>query len=216
MKDSLNGEYAKIVKQEVGVSTRGMQATITLPNTKSFYGGYDFINFYMGIGEFECGISTKSSVEDGSWHWFVNSSSGVWKEGEWNIKDGDKVNIKLCLDDITNEVMFLVNGSKVYQDNRVNGLSFNNTRMVVGSAQQSTGITEPLREWKVFHSQLFVENLMYKNTSKQWIPCNHENTNTKVIHNPTNVYPYPTPVDYVVTELKGSPASFYASLKDFS
>lgn len=217
MADVMNGEYAKGVRQKVNKVTRGVQATFTVPSAKSFYGDWDFINFYLGLGGFECGVSTKRTAPDGNWHWTMNSLHGVVKGGEWTIKDGEKVNLKLCLDDVTNEMLFFVNGVKVYPlagDKKVYSTNgFNDGRFIVASAQQSTGIKDPLAEWKVLHNQVYCEKMIYKDNNKVWQNCSASNIVTELFHNPTNVSPYPTPVDYTITALNGSPSYFYASLK---
>lgn len=190
-----------------------MQATLQLPSAKSFYGHSDFINFYCAFGDFEAGISTNSDPLDNpnaKWHWFVNGAEKN-NTSPWIYNDGDTIHIKLVLNDTTKKMEFYVNHQLVWTSSKTYSLSNSNARFVVGCAQQSTGITSPLKEWNLTHNQVTIFDLMYKSTSdSQWKNMSSLNGYTDYFHCPSGVQPYPTPVDYTFTEI-GNP--IYASIK---
>lgn len=52
-------EYAKVVRIPVANAVKGFSTDLKLPSSFSIDAG-GFINFYVGFGDYECGISTAS------------------------------------------------------------------------------------------------------------------------------------------------------------
>lgn len=173
-------EYAKFVRLYAPTTNyegRGFQAKIKLPTTKSLGGSDDYINYYVGIGGYECGVSTarrdkfKDPVTGNyRWHWFVNTSNNDKKvdDAPMEFDDGDTVTLKLYLDDNSNKAVFLVNDVKKYEGSIVY-TKLNENRLVFG-AYQASGTTLPLTAWRVFQNNVTASNIYYKNTNKTWVP----------------------------------------------
>jgi hypothetical protein len=211
MKDT---EYAKFVRLYAPTADhvgRGMQAQFKLPSTKSLGGEYDYINFYCGIGGYEIGISTARKplfLSNGvyKWHWFVNTKiigENPLMEQPVQFSDGDTVTIKILLDPTTNKLNFYLNGSSspVYVGTKVY-TSLPDCRVVLG-ASQSSGFNAPLAAWRIFHDNVTVSNIYYRNTADTWVPM--ASGELSAFHKPTQVSDAntPAPLNYL-TSANGS------------
>lgn len=174
-------EYAKFVRLYAPTSSgagRGYQARIKLPSSKTLGGDYDYINYYVGMGGYECGISTSRRPEfkdpvTGAykWRWFANNSIGDKKdEGAVEWSDGSTITIKLTLDDKTNKATFYINDETTprYTATQVYTGTLTNCRLVLGAAQAS-GTATPLSAWRVWQNNVTASNLYYKNSGKTWV-----------------------------------------------
>ena len=112
-------EYAKLVRVTNGNTTdRGFQAKITLPVYKDLTNKYVYAYFavYCGLGNFECGISTKSDFIQNDvikWHWFVHSPDGNYDSGNMLYSDSSTVHISLEAN-TNNKIVFKVNGNQAF------------------------------------------------------------------------------------------------------
>lgn len=214
MKCPLN-EYAKVVWHKIDVNGKGVQARVTLPSAKTIKPN-DFINFYLGFGEYEIGLSTRTTKlngddnpnPDNKWRWFVNSTA---KMGEtdftqpWIYSDGETVTIKAFFNSV-GQVEFHVNGVKVWQGTAKTTGTVSNCRFVIGCAQQSTGVGYP---WHLLHNQVVVQNLMYRNANDAWVNVTSANGHTEYTNCPDNA----TEKQYIHTDINSVGGALYASLK---
>lgn len=212
------GEYAKFVRLYAPTSNaagRGMQARFTLPSTKNLGGEYDYINYYVGIGGYEIGVSTARKPEflrGGSykWHWFVNTSNGDKKDMNQPVQysDGDSVTVKIFIDQETKKLKLYLNGSSSpsYTSNNEWYGTMNDCRVVLG-AFQSSGDVPPLASWKVSQSNVTVSNIYYRNASDTWVPIT--SGSPTVFHKPAGVS-NPGPADWRASNLSGG--SFTANI----
>ncbi|WP_342437968.1 hypothetical protein NSS79_01235 [Paenibacillus sp. FSL L8-0436] len=210
MKDT---EYAKFVRLYAPTEKargRGMQAQFKLPSTKLLGGEYDYINFYCGIGGYEIGISTARTplfLSNGvyKWHWFVNTSNDDHKVENQPVQfnDGDTVTIKILLDPTTNKLNFYLNGSSspIYIGTQVYKF-LPDCRIVLG-ASQSSGFKAPLAAWRVFHDNVTVSNIYYRNTADTWVSM--ASGTLTAFHHPEGVSDAntPAPLNYL-TSANGS------------
>ncbi|WP_347487745.1 hypothetical protein ABDB91_10975 [Desulfoscipio sp. XC116] len=149
-------EYAKLVKIKTGnLADKGFQAKITLPSgspAKTLPLIWDYINFYVGIGTYECGLSCKDQdgwKQNGVLKWRVFSNGeGVPKYGSL-YADGTTVKISIERDS-QDKVVFKVNDSPVRTFNNTlpSGSYSNEARLIIAS-YQSTGVAVPLAIWSV-------------------------------------------------------------------
>lgn len=165
-------EYAKLVKVKTNnVNDKGFKATLQLPSSKTLPGIYDYINFYVGIGTYECGISCKDNSdwrENGvlKWRAFMNGESST-TYGPNKYSDGGIVTISIERND-QNIVEFRVNGVKI--SNFTKPLTnYENSARLILAAYQATGTTPPLAPWKVKHHQVRAYEMKYKNSSGNWV-----------------------------------------------
>ncbi len=198
-------EYAKVVKVLANVSTaRGFQASLTLPNSKTLPHDDDFINFYVGVHGFECGISTAKRPAfyvDGEykWHWFVNGPESA--SGSMDFSDGDSVTILLATDQSqSNKIVFKVNGVQEFISDTMGYGGTNNARLIV-ACLQATGVTLPLASWTVSHSTVTAAAMKYKDSSNNWLNITSSNTLYTNVYWPTNVSEQniPTPRYYTAS-----------------
>lgn len=146
---------------------RGIQFNVKLPSSKTL-AGWHFINFYTGLGDFECGISACPSKFTGWRIFFRNAKpNGSGRDPVLQFKDGDTVNLKLYLDDKTGKVCFQVN----FKDVDITGIdnTFTNghnffPRVVAGAAQgKGEGV-----KWITKHTTAQMSGIQKKNSSKVW------------------------------------------------
>ncbi|OBZ16339.1 hypothetical protein A8L34_27050 [Bacillus sp. FJAT-27264] len=165
-------EYAKLVKIKTdNVSDKGFKATLQLPSSKTLPGSYDYINFYVGLGTYECGISCKDQPdwkENGvlKWRAFANGESNT-SYGPNKYSDGAIVTISLERN-AQNKVEFRVNNSLVKTFDKAL-TSYTNSARLILAAYQATGATPPLAPWNVKHNQVRAYEMKYKNSSDTWI-----------------------------------------------
>ena len=207
-------EYAKFVRLYAPTTNgagRGMQAQFKLPSTKSLVGSYDYINFYCGIGGYEIGISTsiKPLFLSGGvykWHWFVNTSNGDTTVLDQPVQfvEGDTITVKILLDATTNKLNFFLNGSTtpVYVGSQVYTGTLDNCRIVMGAGQAS-GTVAPLTAWRIFHDNVTVSNIYYRNASNTWVAMTSGTLDA--FHEPSTVSDAntPAPLNYL-TSANGS------------
>ncbi len=120
-------------------------------------------NFYVGFGDYECGISTASGQS--AWRWFANSGkvTGTDAGGSFGeFSNSQKVNIRLELvfeSGKTYKVKFYVNNTHwhTFSPAYTATSSFSDGRVVLGAAQQTypiNGVPATLPAWKIFHTQV--------------------------------------------------------------
>lgn len=212
-------EYAKFVKVLANdTNARGFQTTLKLPSAKTMSHDYDFINFYVGLHGFECGISTKRSSDfyvsgEYKWHWFVNGPEQA--SGPMEFSEGDTITILLAIDESqSNKIVFKVNGVTKFTSSTSGYSGTDNARLIIGCAQ-STGTALPLAPWGVFHNQVEAAAMKYKNSSAAWVDITSSNAavtkfrtpGPEVVSDANN----PDPDYYTKTDIINS--TIYASLK---
>ncbi|MGI6066297.1 MAG: hypothetical protein ACOYI2_07380 [Bacillota bacterium] len=162
-------------------NVKGLRALLTLPAVKSLAHEGDFINFYGGLGPFECGISTKKSdFFAGGWHWFVNatpeSNEPINMKAPVQYQDGDTIEISLMIDrGDQNRIKFLVNGVLVHRS-KMSYPGQKNARLVFASAQATSESERPLAPWGIFHSPVVATRMQYKNRLHIWRNINQKNS----------------------------------------
>ena len=162
-------------------NVKGLRAHLTLPAGKSMAHEGDFINFYCGLGPFECGISTKQSdFFAGGWHWFVNaapeSNEPVDMKAPVQYQDGDTIDISLMIDSRDqNRIKFMVNGVIVYRS-KMSYSGQKNVRLVIACAQATPESDRPLAPWGIFHSPVVATQMQYKNCLNIWRNVNRINS----------------------------------------
>lgn len=164
-------EYAKLVKIKTNnVSDKGFKATLQLPSSKTLPGAWDYINFYVGIGTYECGISCRDQPdwkENGvlKWRAFANGEGGT----TYGLKYSDSGIVTILIErNKENIVEFSVNGT-VISNFKKPLTSYENSARLVLAAYQATGTTPPLAPWKVKHNQVRAYEMKYKNSSNNWV-----------------------------------------------
>ncbi|WDM22315.1 hypothetical protein [Paenibacillus polymyxa] len=213
-------EYAKVVRIPVKSSVQGFSTDVTLPSSFSINDG-GFINFYVGFGDYECGISTASGQS--AWRWFANSGkvSGTDAGGSFGeFSNSQKVNIRLELvleSGKTYKVKFYVNNTHwhTFSPAYTATSSFSDGRVVLGAAQQTypiNGVPATLPAWKIFHTQVMTSNTKYKTTNGTWVNVNSSNSSPATDHTPKKPNT-PNPVDYTVGSNSFGSGIYYASLK---
>lgn len=211
------GEYAKIVKVYTTVAARGFRATVVLPSKKTNNNPGDFINFYCALAGFECGLSTKAP--EPLWGWFVNAP-GTYKDTTLvpQYSNGTTKTIALYIG--SDEYMrFDVDGvNKFTSGSKYNtvagGQPNNSARFVVGAAQVVNSTSNPneyTAPWRIYHEQVFVDNMQYLDSGNVWQSINSRNSTYLVKHTPESITP-PSPVNYRATFYLDN-SQFYASLK---
>lgn len=215
-------EYSKIVRLPVTPAVNGFSTDLVLPSAFSFGSGGGFINFYVGFGDYECGISTRNG--ESSWHWFANSGavSGTDAGGTYGeFVNGDTVNIslQLLLSSGSNYVVkFYVNGihRHSFAPTYSSTTTFSNGRVVLACAQgqwdSSASIPNPLPAFTIRHNQVKTFNTKYRNASGTWVNVNSSNCTPGITHSPTG-YTTPAPVDYSVSAASFGSGIYYASVK---
>ncbi|WP_334074125.1 MULTISPECIES: hypothetical protein [Paenibacillus] len=172
---AFNTEYAKLVRIKTdNLNDRGFKAKIKLPNSKTLPRAYDYINFYVGINGYECGISIADRTEfkpNGAWKWriFANGE-GNTKKGEKSgdfFNDGDIVTLSIELNE-QNKVVYKVNDAVFRSFDETVTNVVNSARLVIAT-NQDTGYTPPLKQWSVFHDQVRAYEMKYKNSSNNWV-----------------------------------------------
>ena len=192
-------EYAKLAKVEVKARGRGMQARVRLPDKVKFTSDSgNFINFYCGMGQYECGLST--AVGRPGWRWFVNSLGGEGNGGGTfgEFQNGEQVTIKLTLNNATGQTEFWVNGQCKYVFSRrwSEQTGFDNCRFIFGAlTAQYNGQTLP--PWGSWHTLAVANSLMYKDAAKVWRPLERSVATVSAFHWPSGVQ-CPDPQDYMV------------------
>lgn len=170
-----NTEYAKLVRIKTdNLTDRGFKAKLKLPSSKTLPRIWDYINFYVGINGYECGISIADRPEfkpNGTWKWriFANGE-GSTKNGVNSadfFNDGDIVTLSIELNE-QNKVVFKVNDVVFRSFNNTVTDVVNSARLVIAT-NQDTGYTPPLKQWSVFHDQVRAYEMKYKNSSNNWV-----------------------------------------------
>lgn len=168
------GEYAKFFRVQANTkNAKGFSALITLPCSKSFGHEGDFINFYCGLGPFECGISTKRNAAfSGKWHWFANalaaSGEPVNMLAPVQYKDGEEVEICLMIDETAdNKIKFKVNRRTVHTS-KFSYSGQANSRLIIACAQATSDGDRPLAPWGIFHKEVTAAQIKYKNGFNTW------------------------------------------------
>lgn len=219
-------EYAKIVKISAnnGATNRGFQATLQLPSgspAKKLPQAASYINSYVAVAGFECGVSTKNdpsfldpSTGTYQWRWFVNGPQQAY--GSYNqFRDGDSVSIKLSI--LSNgKVQFIVNGSVVFTSSGSHSPSSVHPARLIIAAEQVRWGSQPssLPAWGLFHNQITASNMMFQNSGGTWVNVNSSNTQAELIRTPAQFSDAqtPPPVRHTVrNELANG--RYYASLK---
>lgn len=213
-------EYAKYVKLPVTSSAKGFKTDLLLPSSKTTPSGANFINFYVGLGGYECGISTRGS--ESGWHWFVNSNYGDDESGtEGEFSNSESVNISLQILQYSGTIYrmkFYVNGVHKFSgtENLTSSTSYTDGRIIIASLENVYSyIPDPLPDFNVRHNQVKTYNTKYKNTAGNWVNVNSGNCTPDIFHNPTGVTT-PSPVDYTGNAASFGSASggiYYASIK---
>lgn len=206
-------EYAKLVKiKTVGTSARGFKAKLTLPSSKTLPRQDDYINFYVGLNSYECGVSVKNKadwIQNGvlKWRGFMNGEGATTYNG--SFFDGATCTIALELN-AQNKVEFRINDVLVRTFTNPVSSIVNPARLIIAS-YQSTGYTPPLEPWDVKHDQVRAFEMKYKTSSGTWVPFTD---GTQVTHDewPVNVST-PDGVKYNYSTATIGNAEVYASLK---
>jgi hypothetical protein len=190
-------EYAKLARVKVQPEGRGFQARLRLPSELKFTSNTgNFINFYCGMGQYECGIST--AVGRPGWRWFANCldrpANGGGTFGEF--QNGDYVTVKLSLNDRIGQVEFWVNGTccHLFPQKWPDETGFADCRFIFG-ALTSPYVGGTLPPWGSWHGLTLASSMMYKDRSKVWREINKTNATADVFHWPSGV-PCPDPQNY--------------------
>ncbi len=205
-------EYAKFVRLPVTNVTNatGVSADITLPSGITVPSGY--INFYVGLGEYECGLSTIGN----KWGWFANSTTNQKEGGKYDLYDhGETHNISLQLlqDSGSNyKLKFYIDGVHKHSSfiTYSSTAKFNNARLVIACAQGTA--SSPLPAFNIRHNQVTIKNMKYRTGTSTWTNVNSNNCNPQIWHTPENVTT-PAPVDYTVNKNSFDSGIYYASIK---
>lgn len=207
-------EYAKLVKIKTNnVSDKGFKATLQLPSSKTLSGEWDFINFYVGIGTYECGISCRDKSdwrENGvlKWRSFANGEGQKPTYGSDKFSDGSIVTISIERND-KNIVEFKVNGDTVKKFNNPL-INYENSARLILAACQATGTTPPLAPWKIKHNQVRAYDMKYKNSSGNWVAFRN-GSNVTTEEWPIGVAT-PDNIKYILDKSYIGNAEVYASL----
>lgn len=162
-------EYAQVLRVSGNNSdNRGVQGKITLPSKKALK-DWDYINFYGGIGQWECGISTRPTTHKGVWKLFSNHPIEGAKSYEVQFLDGESVTLKLYIDDQTNKVIFIVNDKVIFTSKGT--YDGGTSRMVIASCQSS----DHNLSWRIKHGEVKVENMHFKDSAKEWKSLSYNN-----------------------------------------
>lgn len=168
---AFNTEYAKLVRIKTdNLNDRGFKAKIKLPNSKTLPRAYDYINFYVGINGYECGISCANRDEwkvNGvlKWRTFANGEKRTTKGDYYN--DSDIVTLSIELNE-QNKVVYKVN-DVVMRNFAEPVTEVVNSARLVFATNQDTGYKPPLKQWSVFHDQVRAYEMKYKNSSNNWV-----------------------------------------------
>lgn len=208
-------EYAKLVRiKRNNLTDRGFKAKIKLPSLKTLPRTWDYINFYVGINGYECGISTANRDEfkvNGiqKWRIFANGEGSSTNGALYN--DGDTVTLSLELNNL-NKAIYKVNDATQRTFNNAVTSITNSARLVFAS-YQSTGVALPLKPWTVQHHQVRAFEMKYKNSSNNWVAFTNS-SGVEVEEWPLNVAT-PDGVKYIVDKTWIGNAEVYGSLKQF-
>ncbi|AGL03309.1 hypothetical protein [Desulfoscipio gibsoniae] len=211
-------EYAKLVKIKTGnLADKGFQAKITLPSgspAKTLPRIWDYINFYVGIGMYECGLSCRDQndwKQNGVLKW------RVFANGEGSTIYGslyaDGTTVKISIErDSQDKVVFKVNDSvfRTFANTLPSGSYSNEARLIIAS-YQDTGVAIPLATWSVKHNQVFASEMKYKNSANTWVSFTN-GSNVTLEEWPINV-PTPDGRRYTLDKSYIGNAQVYASLK---
>lgn len=183
-------EYAKFVRLNfLSANSRGCRTVLSLPRNKSMAHDGDFINFYCGLGPFECGISTKRNpFFSERWHWFANalpeSGEPINMKAPPVFKDGDTIKIALFVDEnCGGKIKFLVNGRMVHIS-RYSYKGQNNARLVLACAQATRSTEHPLAPWGIYHDWVIASQVEYKNAFHVWREISAQKTTVDVFRLP--------------------------------
>ena len=210
-----SNEYAKLVKIKTdNLTDKGFKAKLTLPSSKTLVREWDYINFYVGIGGYECGISCRNQPDwkqNGvlKWRVFANGEGGTTYGNLY--ADGATVTISIEKN-AQNKIDFKVNDVVVKAFSTTNPTIENSARLIFASSQ-STGYTPPLVAWDVLHDQVRAYEMKYKNSSDTWVAFT---TGSKVVAEewPLGVAT-PDGRKYILDKASIGNAEVYASLKNF-
>jgi|HigsolmetaAR206D_1030411.scaffolds.fasta_scaffold02127_11 hypothetical protein len=224
-------EYSKIAKvlpKSGGSTNLGFQGYVTLPKAsgsepaKYIPKDYGYINTYVAVAGFECGISTKRALEfyDNAtgtyqWRWFVNGPEQ--KNGPYSqFKDGDRIHLKLVI--LSNgKVQFWVNGVSAFvSDGTYKPNSLFPARLIIAAEQERwTTLPSTLPPFDLRHNQIAADSLMYQNSSGTWVTVTSGNTGDELLHWPDefSLSQTPDPKLYTVTNDLAN-ARYYAAIKN--
>lgn len=209
-------EYAKLVCVNTGsLKNKGFQAVIRLPIYKELPCEWDYINYYCGLGNFECGVSTANREEfkqkgELRWHWFTNTPDGQTC-GDLLYEDG--MTIHICLErDATDHVVFQVSNRTVYTSLQtyLEYKGQDNPARLILAASQSSSITDPLPPWRIKQFQVVASSMKYKDDVGTWQDM-VDVSKVTLDHWPTGIIP-PPPIDYRINTQYICNAIIYALL----
>lgn len=186
-----HNEYAQICRFKAPFSdVTGIQFKVKIPNSSHLRPGtIDYINFYCGLGPFECGISTKlTKTSAGIWTQFWNVPGTIEDSGNTvydKFTGGKDVTLKLYIVDraVPNvhpqadvgKVAFQVNGKVMDVFNAPYAPNSNGGRVIL-AAQQIANSLPTTDAWRVTHSAAIVSNVMYKRNAVWYDMTNGEGT----------------------------------------
>ena len=227
-------EYAKVVKISAPVAIKSIEADLQLPTSKRSDFKQGFINFYLGLGQAEAGISTEE-IRSG-WHWFANGEGGEGSPSHdpdfTEYKYGQKHHLRLTL--VGNYLEFYVDGVRKHKytvTTSTNNLK--NGRLIFGagralSNEDANAIKQPgantsaiLGAFKAFHDQAYFQNIKYTDMSGTVYTVKSEGTTAGKVKienmkwplvNGSEV-PCPAPYKYNLDASKIGNSIIYASLK---
>ncbi|MEK4060937.1 MULTISPECIES: hypothetical protein [Paenibacillus] len=211
---SAYNEYSKLVRIKNGhLNDKGFKATLTLPANKTLPRQWDYINFYVGINGYECGISCRNQTawkENGvlKWRVFMNGD-GATTYGNL-YADGATVTISIEKN-ADGLAEFKVNGSTLKVFSKKLDPITNAARLVFASSQD-TGYTPPLDPWSVLHDQVRAYEMKYKDSNGNWVAFT-TGSNVSTEEWPLGVAT-PDGKKYIVDKTWIGNADVYASVKN--
>ena len=210
-------EYAKFVKLPITITNAtGFQADLELPSSTNVP-NTGYINFYVGMGEYEAGISTQGA----GWRWFVNSvSKGRENNGNFGeYSNGQSVNIRLELlqnSGTDYRIKFYVNNALKHNSMiKYNSSStFGSGRLMIAcnNVNLPEPVATPLPPFTLRHAQVTANNIKYKSGSNSWTMLTSGNCTPQIFHTPSG-FATPAPIDYTVSATSFSSGYYYASIK---
>ncbi|MCD1257929.1 hypothetical protein B5M42_003615 [Paenibacillus athensensis] len=210
-------QYAKFAKIQVNSPGRGMQTSLTLPSSYTIGSSGGYIHFYVGLGDYECGISTDYGTS--GWRWFASSGAVTGTDAGGTVGEfaqRDTVNIKLTLDDTDNKAKFYVNGAlkHTFSPSYTSSTAFDNCRLILGALTTTfSTVPDPLPAWQVFHDQVTASGLMYKNANRAWLNIKAANATPTVFHTPGSKTPNPQNYSFDSSQLSSS--RVYGSIQSY-
>lgn len=194
-------EYAKIVRVRARTPVKGIRVALALPRTTTLPNGGDYINFYCGLDNYECGISTANRPEfSGRWRWFVHNPLewSTFSHGTPSYLNGETMDLQLFIDKTRDDrVIFQVNGVTQYVS--LWRWSSPLEARFVFAAAQATGARRPLQRWEINHDWASVHDLQLLDELGTWQRADRRTVYSEKDHWPRYVATVGT-VDYEVDE----------------